>query len=38
MEPFSDILQRLTKAVQIGVTDPEARQVFHELWLLEMST
>ena len=22
-EPFSDILQRLTKAVQIGVIDPE---------------
>ena len=24
-ECFSDILQRLTKAVQIGITDPEAR-------------
>ena len=24
-EPFSDFLQRLTKAVQIGVTDPDAR-------------
>ena len=27
---FSDFLQRLTKTVQIGVTDPEARQVHFE--------
>ena len=26
-EPFSDFLHRLTKAVQIGVTDPEVRRV-----------
>ena len=29
-EPFSDFLQRLTKTVQIGVTDPDARQVLIE--------
>ena len=29
-EPFSDFLQRLTKTVQIGVTDPEARGVLIE--------
>ena len=29
-EPFSDFLQRLSKVVQIGVTDPEARQVLIE--------
>ena len=29
-EPFSDFLQRLTKAGQIGVTDPKARDVLIE--------
>ena len=29
-EPFTDFLQRLTKAVQIRVTDPEARRVLIE--------
>ena len=29
-EPFTDFLQRLTKAVQLGVTDPEARHVLIE--------
>ena len=29
-EPLRDVLQRLTKAVQIGVTDPEARCVLIE--------
>ena len=29
-EPFSDFLQRLTRAVQIGVTDPEARCIIIE--------
>ena len=34
-EPFSDFLQRLTKAVQIEVTDPDARQVLTESLDLE---
>ena len=29
-EPFSDFLQRLTKAVQIGIPDPEARNIVIE--------
>lgn len=29
-ELFSDLLQRLTKAVHIGVSDPEARRVLIE--------
>ena len=29
-EHFTDFLQRLTKAVQIEVTDPDARQVLTE--------
>ena len=29
-EPFTDFLQRLTKAIQLGVTDPEARCVLIE--------
>ena len=29
-EPFTNFLQRLTKVVQIGVTDPEARQIILE--------
>ena len=34
-EPSSDFLQRLTKAVQIEVTDPDARQVLTESLDLE---
>ena len=34
-EPFSDFLQRLTKAVQIRVTDLEARRVLVESWAFE---
>ena len=26
-EPFSDFLQRLTRAIQMGITDPEARRI-----------
>ncbi|XP_049981722.1 uncharacterized protein [Alexandromys fortis] len=29
-EPFSDFLQRLTKAVQIGIPDPDARRIMIE--------
>ena len=29
-EPFSDFLQRLIRAVQIGVNDPEARCIIIE--------
>ena len=34
-EPFTDILERLTKAVQLGVTDPEARFVLIESFVFE---
>ena len=37
-EPFSDFLQRLAKAVQIGITDPDARRVLIESLVLKMST
>ena len=33
--PLSDFLQRLSKAVQIGVTDPEARHVIIEFLAFE---
>ena len=32
---FSDFLQKLTKVVQIGVTDPEARKVLTEFLAFE---
>ena len=34
-QPFSDFLQRLTRAVQIGVTDPEARCIIIEFLAYE---
>ena len=36
-EHFSDFLKRLTKAVQIGIVDPEARWVLSESLAMENS-